>query len=125
MGFVVQSDPKTNAGLPFYLVIRSISDKQFLTDTYQAMAALVCADPPDATVLLAKAILPGKEQEISVDKPTRGSLGLYFLFSESSGQWKRMLSQPLSNNGYKITLSKNRIDVVAKKSFLRRMLWPF
>ncbi len=120
----ITSDIETNRGQPFYLVVRAINDKQFLTDNYQGIAGLVFADPPDPSVLTARAILPGKQQQITMDKPTQASVGLYFLFSDRIDQWKRMLSQPLSESGYQVTITKNVIAIDPKKSFWRK-IWPF
>jgi predicted component of type VI protein secretion system len=121
MDIDVASDHQTNDGQPFYLVIRAVTDKQFLTDNYQGIAGMVYSDPPDPTVLLAAPILPGKERQFKVVKPTQGAIGLYFLFSQQTDQWKMLLSQPLSDAGYNISIVRNVIFVEPKRSLWRRI----
>jgi hypothetical protein len=120
----VQSDPAANQGQVFYLLTRSVTDRQFLSDTYQSVASLVFADPPDPAVLGAHAIVPGRKQEIKIVQPTQNALAFYFLFTEPGDHWKKMVSQPVAS-AYNIGISQGEGVVIEKhKGFFRR-LWPF
>lgn len=120
----VQSDPASNQGQVFYLVARSVTDRQFLTDTYQSVASLVFADPPDPALLGSHAVIPGRKQVLKVVQPTQNALGFYFLFTEPGDQWKRMVSQPLAST-YDIHINNDdSVIIEPHKGFFRR-LWPF
>jgi hypothetical protein len=120
MTFTIELDEKTNQGQPFYIVFRSVSEQQFVTEGYQDVAGMVFANPPNQSVLGTQVVLPGKEYEIEVEKPLRDSLGVYGLYTEPKGEWKVILSKPLSD-AYVIEFEKNRITSSEKKGFFRRV----
>lgn len=120
----IQCDPAANSGQVFYLVVRSVTDRQFLSDTYQSVVSLVFAEPPDPAMLGSHAIIPGRKQAIKMVQPTQNALGFYFLFTEPGDQWKRMLSQPVAST-YNIRIGADDTVVIQQhKGFLKR-LWPF
>lgn len=120
----IQCDPAANGGQVFYLVVRSVTDRQFLSDTYQSVASLVFAEPPDPAVLGSHAIVPGRRQAIKMVQPTQNALGFYFMFTEPGDQWKRMVSQPVAST-YNIRVGGDDTVVIQQhKGFLKR-LWPF
>lgn len=123
MTITVETNSKINGGQVFYFVMRSINEKQFLTDTYQAVAGIVFADPPDSSVLASQAIFPGLRQTFKVPQPTQNSVGFYFMFTDPADEWKKIISQPLAT-GYTIHIDKDQVEVLAQKSFFGR-LWPF
>jgi hypothetical protein len=119
----VKSTINTNDGQLFYLVIRTINEKQFLSDTYQAVAGMVFADPVDPSILGTQVIFPGLEQTFKIAQPVQNSVGFYFLFTAPGDQWKRMVSQPLAGY-YNINIENERVDVSVRQGFFRRH-WPF
>lgn len=124
MHLYVNSDTATNNGQLFYLVARAINDKQFLTDSYQTVANMVFADPPDKTIIRTHVVLPGMEQILLVEQPEESPVAFYFLFTDPGDQWKKLLDQPLAKD-YNIKIEKNVVTINKRKSFWRRFLWPF
>ncbi|HQN20298.1 MAG TPA: hypothetical protein PKV86_14195 [Syntrophobacteraceae bacterium] len=120
----VQSDRATNDGQLFYLVVRAIGDKQFLTDSYQAVAGIVFADPPDKTIIASHVILPGEKQEFQMIQPEESPVAFYFLFTSPGDQWKKILDQPLAS-AYNISIRKNEVSITRQRSLWKRILWPF
>lgn len=123
MTISLHSTIQTNGGQLFYLLMRTVNEKQFLADTYQGVADLVFADPPDSSVLGTQVIFPGLDQTFKVVQPVQNSVGFYFLFTNPGDQWKRLVSQPLAN-AYVIDIDGDRVDISVKQGFFRRH-WPF
>jgi len=90
---VVRPGDDANGRLPFYVLVRSVDDKTYLEESYQTVAGKVMA--PDESVLDAEVIFPGVERVIEVSKPEKGTLGVYFLLTHPSGDWKTLVSEPL------------------------------
>lgn len=124
MKLFLHSDPAINNGQLFYMVVRAINDKQFLTESYQTVAGMVFSDPADKTVLGVHVILPGNKQEFSVEQPEQNSVAFYFLFTDPGDQWKKLVSQPLASS-YDVKIEKTGVTVAPKKSLWKRILWPF
>lgn len=115
--FTVKSKADTNEGQPFYVAIRVVSEKQFLTESYQEVVSIIFKDPPDASVLAAKAIVPGQKEKVSIVKPDTNVLGIYCFFTQPGEPWKVKLSQPLDDK-YEVVLEDNRIVQTKKKKGL-------
>ena len=94
----VTSKEETNGGRPFYAVVRSVDEATHLTDTYEAIAAKVFANPADASVLATQVIYPGVEATVSVEPSETLSLGVYFLFTNPGEHWKVLKHQPLPSS---------------------------
>lgn len=125
MDLDVKVGSAANDGKVFYMVVRSLTDKQFMTDSYQDVAGLAFSEPPDPSVLGTFALIPGKNETLKVMKPTQNSLALYFLFTNPSDQWKNIEGQPLAK-AYSVALGKDQVAIQPKKkSLLMRILWPF
>jgi len=124
MKLYVQSDTATNDGQLFYLMVRAVSDKQFLTESYETVASIVFADPPDKTVVGTHVILPGNRQELHVTQPEESPVAFYFLFTHPGDQWKKIMDQPLAK-AYNIKIHKNDVSISKRRSLWRRILWPF
>jgi len=120
----VQSDTATNDGQLFYLMVRGIGDKQFVTESYQTVAGIVFADPPDKTVMGTHVILPGTTQELKVLQPQETPAAFYFLFTNPGDQWKKILDQPVAS-AYNVKIRKNEVSITKKRSLWKRIFWPF
>ncbi len=120
----VQTDKTTNDGQLFYLIVRAVTDKQFLSESYQSVAAAVFADPPDKTVIGSHVVLPGLSQTFQVIQPEETPVAFYFLFTNPGDQWKKILDQPLAKT-YNIKIGNDHINITPARSFWKRMLWPF
>lgn len=104
--FDVTAEYQANGGNLFYLLVRSVNEKQFMTESYQDVASKAFADPPDPTVLGVFSVVPGKEQEYTVSQPATGSVALHFLFTQPGPQWKKLLALPLADE-YDVNVSAN------------------
>lgn len=94
----IESTEKTNGGLPFYVVFRTVEGAAFVTESYDAVAKKVFANPKDQSVLRAEVVYPGVEREIAVEKPVALPLGVYFLFTKPGERWKTQRSLPVPSS---------------------------
>lgn len=120
--FTINSESDTNQGQPFYCAMRSVNANQFLTESYDGVANMLFANPPNASVLASLVILPGEDQEIKIIKPDKVDIGLYCFFTEPGEPWKIKLNQPLGEE-YGVTLGKNNILEAEKEG--GSWWWPF
>ena len=120
--FIIESESETNQGEPFYCAFRSVNSNQFLTDSYDGVATLLFANPPDSSVLASLVMLPGEEQEIKIKRPEKVDIGLYCFFTEPGDPWKIKLDQPLGEE-YAVELGENRILEAEKEP--GSWFWPF
>ena len=112
MVFDVTAEYQTNNGHLFYFLVRSSNEKQFMLEDYQDIAGKAFTDPPDPNVLGVFSVVPGTEQEYTVNQPTQGTLALYFLFTKPGPEWKKLLSLPLHDE-YMINLkADNHIEII-------------
>jgi hypothetical protein len=104
----IESTPETNAGRPFYAVIRAAEEATFVTDSYEAIAGKVFANPPDPTVLKAEVVYPGIPAKVTFTKPDTLPLAVYFLFNSPGERWKISKPLPLPSS-VEIDLGRNDI----------------
>jgi|GEM_PF-1324373 hypothetical protein len=104
----VKATPDANKGRIFYMLVRASSEKQFLTDSYPDIAALVFAEPRDPNVLGVYSIIPGRTAEFSVPMPDKSPVALYFLFTEPSENWNHLLGMPLKPS-YEILIQDHSV----------------
>jgi predicted component of type VI protein secretion system len=104
--FDVTTATQTNNGGLFYFVVRSANEKQFMLETYQDVANKAFSDPPDQGVLGVFSVVPGTQQEYTVNQPAQGTVALYFLLTKPGSQWKKLFSAPLEDK-YNINLKAN------------------
>gem|GEM_PF-4087965 len=81
--------PHANAGRPFRVVVRSVSQEQFAASTYAEVARLVT--DPDETVLEGVLVFPGQAQHLSLEH--RGPIAVYALFTDTkdNDRWKFLI----------------------------------
>ena len=116
MSFKVQSNDNTNDEQPVCIVIRTVNYNNFLTESYQDIAGMVYADPPDSSVIASHIILPGTKKKIKIDIPPKDLVGVYCLFKEPD-IWRILLRRPLDSKYY-IILEENRI-VLKKRGLFK------
>lgn len=115
--FNVSTQTQTNNGGLFYIVARSVNEKQFMLETYQDIAGKTFADPPDSTVLGVFSIVPGVDQECAITPPAQGSVALYFLLTQPDSQWKQLLSPPFANVYRTNLTAAGQIEISEQKSW--------
>jgi hypothetical protein len=115
--FIIESESETNQGEPFYCAFRSVNQNQFLTDSYDGVATMLFANPPDSSVLASLVLLPGEEQEIKIKRPDKVDI-----FTQPGDPWKIKLDQPLGEE-YEVALGENNIVEAEKEP--GSWWWPF
>ena len=116
MSIKIQSNYNTNDEQPVCIVIRSVNYNNFLTESYQDIAEMVYADPPDPTVIASHIILPETKEKIEIEIPPKELVGVYCLFKEPD-IWKIILRRPFDSKYY-IILEQNRI-VLKKRGLFK------
>lgn len=114
MSIKVLSEFNANDKQPVCIVIRSVNYNNFLTESYQDIAEMVYADPPNPSVIASHIILPGTKEKIEIEIPPKELVGVYCLFKDPD-IWRIILRRPFDSK-YSIVLEQNRI--VLKKSGL-------
>lgn len=115
MSIKFQSNYNTNDEQPVCIVIRSVNYNNFLTESYQDIAEMVYADPPNPTVIASHIILPGTKEKIEIEIPPKELVGVYCLFKEPD-IWKVILRRPFDSKYY-IILEHNRIVIKKRGLF--------
>jgi len=120
MTVMVKSKRDTNKGQPFYIVFRSVTVNEFLTQTYQEVSGLVFAKPDDPSLLGTQLVIPGEKFELTIEQPAKNSLGVYGFFTKPGDKWKMMIPQPLKRK-YLINLeSDGLLRAKEKKGILKK-----
>jgi hypothetical protein len=77
-----------NRGRPLHAIVRTVTLKQFAEDQDRDIAGFVVS--PDASVLASFVVFPGVDQTITIDRPAKGAVAVYFLFTGATGtSWKQ------------------------------------
>lgn len=83
----------SNHGRPLHALVRVVTLKQFAEDQYASVAQLVVN--PDESVLASFVVFPGVEQSVQLERPAKGALAVYFLFTGATGtSWKQLYDPP-------------------------------
>lgn len=89
----VAPSPTSNHSRPLHALVRTVNLKQFAEEPYATVAQLVVS--PDESVLAAFVVFPGIDQAVTIDKPAKGALAVYFLFTDATGTtWKQLYDSP-------------------------------
>jgi hypothetical protein len=111
--FHIAPNASVNNQRPVYIVFRKVNTKNFLTESYDNIADMVYADPPDESLLAWHILMPGQNEKVLVTKPDKLSLGVYVLFTQPGEKWKMLLEKPLKSE-YKISIQKNVLEEYRK-----------
>lgn len=106
MKMVVEPSREANEGRPLRMLVRSVDKKTYLEEPYEAVAGKVIA--PDASVLAAEVVFPGRRREIKVKRPKEGAVGVYMMFLRPGQRWKLLLEPPLPSR-VRLWVEANRI----------------
>ena len=67
--FYVDPSPQLNNGRIAYMMIRNVKERQFLDDGYASVAGKAFPSNDDSSLLVARAIYPGRKQMVKVKGP--------------------------------------------------------
>jgi len=103
----VTPSPTCNRGRPLHALVRTVTLKQFVEEPDRNVADLVVS--PDDSVVAAFVVFPGIAQSIAIDRPARGALAVYFLFTGATGtSWKQLFDGAPST--IRLELGDNQIQ---------------
>jgi hypothetical protein len=92
----VHSTERTNDGASMYLMVRKWDGKPSANERYQEVASKAFMEPPDATVLATKPILPGEEKTtVNIDADNVKEMIIYFFFTDPGPGWQVPVRRPL------------------------------
>jgi hypothetical protein len=100
--------PDVNQGRHFYVLIRTVDEKDFFADSYQKIAGLVFPAAKDASVLATGLLWPGKSDKIKVKIPNDQPFAVYLLFTTPGEPWKLLLNAPLEKE-YEFMLEGSKV----------------
>jgi len=108
----VQSAAGANQGRSLYMIVRTVDEGTFLSDSYQDVATRVTS--PDGSVVSTSVILPGSSVSVPVTRQDKSPLGVYFFFTTptNNSSWKTLIVQPLPDK-VEIQLQGNGIGKVS------------
>ena len=109
---IVRTAPTANRGLPMYLVIRTVDETKYLTESYSSIADKITE--PDQSIVRTVEVFPGRETIFNVKLGAGQPLGMYFLFTDPGIHWRTLLEPPFGGKCM-IRVEGNEIqDVVMK-----------
>lgn len=111
----VHSSDRTNDGAPMYMMVRSWDGKPSFNERYQEVAAKAFVEPPDATVLATKPILPGEEKTtVTINADSAKEIIVYFFFTDPGPGWQIPVRRPLPSD-IDIDLGRHDVENVRTK----------
>jgi hypothetical protein len=111
----VHSSERTNNGAPMYMLVRSWDGKPSFGDRYQEVASKTFVEPPDATVLATKPIMPGEDKTtVTINSDAAKEIIIYFFFSEPGPNWQVPVRRPLPSE-IDVDLGRNDVENVRTK----------
>ena len=106
--FHVTPEVDANNGRPLYVMVRGVSKKDFLTEYYDDVAALLHAENRNELLLGWALILPGRKTEFSVIRPEDTDIAVYGMFTDPGSNWKMRIQVPLKKS-YSIAVQGNNL----------------
>lgn len=104
----IKAGKKIGGGGVCYLLVRTVSDKDFLLETYPEVSNLVFSDSGNESVIANIMMLPGEKRKVKFASPLKDRVGIYCLCSEPGKQWKILLPTPLKKK-YTIMLDDDEV----------------
>jgi hypothetical protein len=93
----VASEPATNVGRPFYMLVRAVEQKSYLSEDYQEVVGKTFSEG-DKSVLKAAMVVPGRPLELDVPREETLPVAVYFFFTRPGERWKTLVPQPLPSS---------------------------
>lgn len=95
----VSPNMSTNAQVPFRMLVRSVDERTFVTETYKQVSEKFYDDSKN-TLLAHAVIYPGRYRETTVYLPEEfeGPVAVYFLFTQPGAHWKEFFLPPLPSS---------------------------
>lgn len=93
---VFRPQQQSNAGRPFYALVRTVEEQDFLTDSYVKVSGLVYpSNKKDETIVHVALIWPSHDKTVVIEIPKDKAVAIYCLFTNPGSQWKVLLPPPM------------------------------
>jgi hypothetical protein len=109
------STKATNAGTPFYIVLKFTDFPGFLVDDYQTIANLSSAPDSNTDSFISLCLIPGKTEKIKSKPPPGQSTAIYCLFTDCGEQWKYLIEAKEECQEVTILLGEHEISAVSMR----------
>ena len=103
----VEAPKNLNGGLPMQMLVRNVDSATFSAESYPTAATKVVT--PDPTVLKSEVVYPGAGVSVSLAKPDKGEVAVYFFFLTPGPEWKVLLPRPFDSS-VQIRLGSDRVE---------------
>lgn len=90
-----QSRDSTNGGKPFYVLVRSVGEGEFLSESYREVAKRLIPDTEDPSVKALRFVVPGREQKVTIEVPDGELFAVYGMFLSPGEPWRVLNGAPL------------------------------
>ncbi|MCH2205665.1 MAG: hypothetical protein MK132_07330 [Lentisphaerales bacterium] len=111
VNMTITSRDDTNSGRLMYILVRNVTRKAFVSEKYDDVSKRVFADPPDSSVLVQKAIIPGKSLQLTFDDK-RKDIAVYCFFSNPGKFWNTYIPFNPEKDSHYIELGDHQIQLV-------------
>lgn len=91
----IETDPKTNAGAPFTVVVQRADPNALPSNDYREISESIFQTSADSSIVEQAVILPGQSTFLEITAPEEELLVVYFLFTDPGPRWYFPFQQPL------------------------------
>ena len=91
----IETDPQTNSGAPFTVVVQRADPNALPSNDYREISESVFKATPQSSVVQQAVVLPGQSTFLEIRAPDEELLVVYFLFTDPGPRWYFPFQQPL------------------------------
>ena len=91
----IETDPQTNSGAPFTVVVQRADPNALPSNDYREISESVFKATPQSSVVQQAVVLPGQSTFLEITAPDEELLVVYFLFTDPGPRWYFPFQQPL------------------------------
>lgn len=91
----IETDPQTNSGAPFTVVVQRADPNALPSNDYREISESVFKATPQSSVVEQAVVLPGQSTFLEITAPEDELLVVYFLFTDPGPRWYFPFQQPL------------------------------
>jgi predicted component of type VI protein secretion system len=95
MRMKIETDPKTNAGAPFTVVVQRADPNALPSNDYREISESIFKNSADSSIVQQAVILPGQSTFLEITAPEEELLVVYFLFTDPGPRWYFPFQHPL------------------------------
>lgn len=108
---VIRPGPQANAGRRFFVMVRTVKEKDFLQDGYGKVAGMIFPESGDPSIKKVQLVWPGQKAQLVVKIPKKDAFAVYGLFTHPGDPWKLLFTPPLKDE-YVISAKGGKLEVV-------------